>query len=378
MDDKAREIFEKVNGMTGWLKDEELIGLIETSLKTRPGNIVEVGTGLGKSTAVLALGNPDCHVYTIDNMTAKFHQNMKVEDFEEMCFSAWKGLGIEERITFKVGDFRDWDWHGEIELLFIEGKQTYMEALDTFQKFSPYIRSGGYLVIRDYLTRAADHEHGKFVDEILSKDPRFETHIQGQYVWARRLLTYDEINEKTQDIVSFDMKPDDTLAYLKYIRPLAPGSKVVDFGTGEAKNAIRMALANPDAEVWTWDWGTGNPDGHAPTYFRRIHNLLRKKKVDNIYFSTALSSEAWPTWDWLIDVLNIDASHDYEETLKDIKRWEPFVKDGGYIFVHDYNYPGSAPYKFDGLRQAIAETLTDYEPIDYLGGTQVFKKKDKK
>jgi len=186
-------------------------------------------------------------------------------------------------------------------------------------------------------------------------------------------MNIEEINKITEDIVSFDMKPEDTEVYIKYITPLKPGSRVVDFGTGEAKNAIRMALSNPDAEIWTWDWGKANPDTPV-TYFKRITELLRRKKIDNVYFITSLSDEAWLDWEWPISVLNIDCSHDYELTLKDIKRWEPFVVDNGYIFIHDYNYPGGEPYRFPGLRQAVDELLGKYRFIEYTGGTQVIQK----
>jgi predicted O-methyltransferase YrrM len=37
----------------------------------------------------------------------------------------------------------------------------------------------------------------------------------------------------------------------------------------------------------------------------------------------------------LIDVLFIDTSHTYEQTLKELEKFEPMVKRGGVIFLHD-------------------------------------------
>ena len=185
----------------------------------------------------------------------------------------------------------------------------------------------------------------------------------------------EKINKLTDKIVSFDMRPEDTEVYMNYVAPLPSGSRVVDFGTGMAKNVIRMALCAPQVEIWTWDWGHGNPETIPHQCFKRITDLLREFKIDNVYFTIDDSDKAWPTWDWPIDILNIDASHDYEQTLKDLQRWEPFVVHGGYIFIHDYEYMASGGYKFDGMRKAIQEYFKhDYAFIEYTGGTQVIKK----
>ena len=186
--------------------------------------------------------------------------------------------------------------------------------------------------------------------------------------------TVAEINQETEYITSFDMRPEDTEVYMKYISPLFQGSIVIDFGTGQAKNVIRMALCAPQVQIWTWDWGQGG-ESIPHTYFREITRRLKKHHVENVYFTIAESNSAWPTWDLPIDILNIDAAHDYETTLNDLIRWGHFVKSGGYIFIHDYEYKGHDGYKFEGMRKAVQEyCVTGFEFIEYLGGTQVIKK----
>lgn len=54
--------------------------------------------------------------------------------------------------------------------------------------------------------------------------------------------------------------------------------------------------------------------------------------------------------DGSIDFLFIDANHDYESVLLDIKNWFPKVKKGGIIAGHDYN-----PNAFPGVIQAVNE-----------------------
>ena len=186
----------------------------------------------------------------------------------------------------------------------------------------------------------------------------------------------EEINKETDYIVSFDMRPEDTEVYMKYIAPLPKDSIVVDFGTGQAKNVIRMALCAPQVQIWTWDWGRGG-ESEPVSYFKMISDRLRKHRVDNVYFTINNSNEAWTTWDKPIDILNIDAAHDYEITWNDLIRWGNFVKYDGYIFIHDYEYKGHDGYKFEGMRKAVQEyCVKGFEFIEYIGGTQVIKKYD--
>lgn len=186
----------------------------------------------------------------------------------------------------------------------------------------------------------------------------------------------EEINKITDDIVAFDMRPEDTEVYMKYISPLPKGAIVVDFGTGEAKNVIRMSLCAPQVEIWTWDWGHGNPETIPHPYFKKITERLKEKGAGNVYFSINDSDTAWPTWDWMIDILNIDAAHDYETTTRDLQRWLPFLKHGSYLFIHDFNYMGQSEYKFPGLRKSVFENCPEdkFEFLEYRGGTQVIKR----
>jgi hypothetical protein len=50
-----------------------------------------------------------------------------------------------------------------------------------------------------------------------------------------------------------------------------------------------------------------------------------------------------------IDVIFIDALHDYESVKQDISLWWPRVRPGGYLCGHDYNH------KWPGVMRAVAE-----------------------
>lgn len=51
------------------------------------------------------------------------------------------------------------------------------------------------------------------------------------------------------------------------------------------------------------------------------------------------------------DVVFIDAAHDYQNAMADIKAWWPLVREGGYLCGHDYQH------KFPGVMRAVAESF---------------------
>lgn len=66
--------------------------------------------------------------------------------------------------------------------------------------------------------------------------------------------------------------------------------------------------------------------------------------------TSAEASEFWVTQESrMVDVVFIDAWHDYESVKQDIARWWPRVREGGYLCGHDYNH------KWPGVERAVAE-----------------------
>ena len=51
-----------------------------------------------------------------------------------------------------------------------------------------------------------------------------------------------------------------------------------------------------------------------------------------------------------LDLVFLDASHDYFSTAAGIRRWLPKVRPGGFIGGHDYGHP-----KFPGVKKAVDE-----------------------
>jgi hypothetical protein len=147
----------------------------------------------------------------------------------------------------------------------------------------------------------------------------------------------------------------------------------VDFGTGRSKNVTRICLSNPDAVVYTFDNAQESMNLSIAGYFKEITDRMRSRGVKNVYFTLGDSRTVFPDWKTPIDVINIDSSHIYEPTKEEFQRWIPFVKQGGYILLHDYMFQDQ---RVEGLQKAANEYFTKdkFEWVENLGMTQVVKK----
>jgi predicted O-methyltransferase YrrM len=91
------------------------------------------------------------------------------------------------------------------------------------------------------------------------------------------------------------------------------------------------------------------------------------------YWSFIKSDDLELSWDAPIDHLFIDTSHTFEHTVEELKKFEPFVKVGGVVTLHDsVTYPE--------VRRAVLEytsgrrDLRVYEFLNNNGLLAVFKR----
>jgi hypothetical protein len=50
-----------------------------------------------------------------------------------------------------------------------------------------------------------------------------------------------------------------------------------------------------------------------------------------------------------VDLLFIDSSHQYEDTLEEFRVWEPVIRPGGFVVFHDYGR------RWEGVTRAVDE-----------------------
>lgn len=160
----------------------------------------------------------------------------------------------------------------------------------------------------------------------------------------------------------------------KYANLLSPGEIIVDFGTGTGKTAIAFGLSNPQAIIYTFEIGLmSNHRIPDEEYVLTINKRLREFQADNVIFILGNSLEVYPDWKKEIGILNIDSEHSYEQTKKEILRWEPFVRKGGYLLFHDLILTN----RFPGIQRAVDELLGNpnkYKYLEQKGLTSVWQK----
>ena len=70
-------------------------------------------------------------------------------------------------------------------------------------------------------------------------------------------------------------------------------------------------------------------------------------------------------WTLPIDLLFIDANHEYESVLRDFEQWEPFVRTGGTVALHDVSpqWPGPVRVRDERLQPP---RFARYSQVDSL------------
>lgn len=101
----------------------------------------------------------------------------------------------------------------------------------------------------------------------------------------------------------------------------------------------------------------GNPSEYEHINFKESFNLFKKRVAvgaDRIIVLKGISWEmAEVIKDESLDFIFIDAGHDYDSVIKDLKAWVPKVKPGGLVSGHDIHFPG--------VLKAVSELIPDYE-----------------
>jgi predicted O-methyltransferase YrrM len=141
------ELRSALEGVGGWLSDEEATALYELARRARGrGCIVEIGSYMGRSTICLALGSragAGAPVYAIDP-----HRGPSLEDFLRNIERA----GVADAVTpIRAASH---EAHrsfagGPVEVLFIDGNHTYPMVKRDVLEWVPRLVEGGFLAMHD-------------------------------------------------------------------------------------------------------------------------------------------------------------------------------------------------------------------------------------
>ena len=118
---------------------QDLRHLLATYVRTTCAKtIVEIGTDVGDSARIFSgiLQETQGVLYTIDLQPPKGN---------------WLTTWPIKNIFFLQGDFKSMVWGQVVDLVFIDGDHSYEGCLADLQKFGPWVRVGGYVLLHDTL-----------------------------------------------------------------------------------------------------------------------------------------------------------------------------------------------------------------------------------
>jgi predicted O-methyltransferase YrrM len=341
------------------------------------GEIVEIGSYMGRSTCFLAAGAMRMHrerVTAVDHFAGSpehqkgaFVQSEAIVQ-EGTTLNRFKvnieAKGVSKHVEPVVADSATaaGTWEKPIRLLFIDGDHSYEASKADFEAWAPYVVPGGCICFHDIngwpgVTR--------FLRELLDSSPEFELAIlvQSLAVVIRKpspehgaeqsLKTLFASLEPIYDYVNGSSALAGVLGrlhpvegyVLKLLAAEGPGiGAIVELGSGTglatcylARGAQTMRREKVTA-VDTFD-GTSLPEfkdeaggSMAEVYLR---NIAAAKVADHIETVMKPPESAFDGWDGPIRLLFIDGDHSYEATKAKFEGWTRHIVPGGIIALHE-------------------------------------------
>lgn len=179
----------------GQLKDSEVRMLfLFGACPTAEGEVLEIGSFLGKSTVVLAkaaeLAGPG-GIVSVDplNSPSETDPDLGEEASGRRRFDEnLRKSGVTERVEFHQmtsGELLP-DWERKIRFLWIDGDHTYSGTKPDFDMFSPFMAEGAMVAFHDVMHRF-DGPIRVFMEDVLGSDSFGAAGVTGSIGWAQYL-----------------------------------------------------------------------------------------------------------------------------------------------------------------------------------------------
>ncbi len=131
----------------------------------------------------------------------------------------------------------------------------------------------------------------------------------------------------------------EALALYKYASKVKVSGVIVELGSWQGRSTVCLALGAKKGlkqKIYAIDTFEGDFETGKKKTFSLFKKNLQKFKVQEFVVPLKKNThQAGKLWTKPIALLWIDASHIYEDVLKDFLLWEPFVVDQGLILMHD-------------------------------------------
>lgn len=165
--------------------------------------------------------------------------------------------------------------------------------------------------------------------------------------------------------------------YRSCVRNFPDNSIFVEVGSWKGKSSAFLAVeiinSNKNIKLYCIDTWEGSPELKNDSYV--INNTLYDLFLDNIKDLRSVITpirnnsidSAKNFENESLDMVFIDACHEYDYVKKDIETWYPKVKNGGILAGHDYHPT------WNGVVRAVDEFFMN-KPIDKSESCWIYKK----
>lgn len=148
---------------------------------------------------------------------------------------------------------------------------------------------------------------------------------------------------------------------LRYFRPV-----VIECGvrTGNSTSALLSAVEEADGELWSCDI---NPAGTHPGGYVGVPAEWTNSPRWRFMQGDSVSAEVLSWMPEHADVVFIDTSHSFAQTLAELHAYVPRVTPGGVALLHDTQLAGNSQIQyFEPLPEVsgeVADALNEYERL---------------
>ncbi len=151
---------------------------------------------------------------------------------------------------------------------------------------------------------------------------------------------------------------------------LENSSVVVEIGSWKGRSTIWLASGLRDGvgngRVVAVDHGIGDSDaGLQQTAEIFSANIKKNNVAEMITTIFKKSEEAISNWSDSIDMLFIDGAHDYENVKRDFM-WEKFLKNGGWLIMHDVLNPAEGPARVFLEKVIKTKSFENFGAVDSI------------
>jgi predicted O-methyltransferase YrrM len=154
----------------GFLTQDELSILRSIVLFNLPEDpvIVNIGAGYGTSGLLFLESREDTTVYTIDiqdeqavngSLNAE-RTAVKEAGLDHLAGTRWNQIHADSHEAINEWVKKN---HGQIDLLFIDGDHSYEGCMGDLDLWSPFVKSGGWIIVHDYMREDSFIKRNPFV-----------------------------------------------------------------------------------------------------------------------------------------------------------------------------------------------------------------------